>query len=282
RSAAVRRARAVGGHAAGGGVGRAGAGGLAAARVVAGAGAVGLDALGDQGRGRADDRGGLALGALHDAVVAGARDVVAEAGDEAVDHRGGEDREQDDGQAGDDRGERVGSVVGGQGPGETQHYDDDRLHQDHGDHDPGPAADVAPQVLVDEARVHDGAAQGADAQQGGPDDELQPQHAGGDDRHERHDDQHDRAAADVLALPRGAGGGAEGGVRLVAGRLRGHVGDAVGGGDDGVEDQRGELRGEHREPQEPSGFGEGGGEGDTSHRPLGDGQQPQQQGEDRR
>src|SRR5690606_5605130 len=34
--------------------------------------------------------------------------------------------------------------------------------------------------------------------------------------------------------------------------------------------------------QEPYGFGEGGGEGDTSHRPLGDGQQPQQQGEDRR
>ena len=180
-----------------------------------------------------------------------AGDLVAEARDEAVDHRAGEDGEQDDREAGDDGGERVGAAAGAEGSGQAEHDHDDRFHQDHGDHDARPAAHVAPQVLVDEARVDDGAEQGADVQQGGPDDQLEPEHAGGEDRDQRDDDQHDRAAADVaVPLFEGAGERPEEGVRLVAGRVGEDLGHAVGRRHDGVEDQRGERGGEHGQPEE--------------------------------
>ncbi|RBL87197.1 serine protease [Streptomyces cavourensis] len=100
-----------------------GEGGTSAATAIAsasaallGAPAVGLDALGDEGGGGADEGGGLgAVGGLL-AVGAGALDLVAEAGDEAVDHGGGEDGEQDDGEAGDDGGEGVGAVAAESAP----------------------------------------------------------------------------------------------------------------------------------------------------------------------
>ncbi len=274
----------MGGDASGGGVGgtRLGTAASAARAVVVGPGAVGLDALGDEGGGGADDRGGLALRALHDAVVAGAGDLVAEARDEAVDHRAGEDGQQDDGEAGDDGGERVGAVLGRQGAGQAEHYHDDGLHQDDRDHDARPAADVAPQVLVDEPGVHDRAEQRAHVEEGGADHQLQPEHAGGEDGDEGDDDQHDRPAADVLALFQGSGEVPEERVRLVAGGLGQHVRDAVGRGDDGVEDQRGERRGQDGQPEEADRLGQGRAEGDAPHGALGHGEQPQQQGQDRR
>ena len=70
----------------------------------------------------------------------------------------------------------------GQRAGEAEHDDDDRLDQDDRDHDAGPAADVAPQVLVDEPGVDDDAEQGADVEQGGADEQLQVEDAGGEDR----------------------------------------------------------------------------------------------------
>src|SRR5690606_31000541 len=106
------------------------------------------------------------------------------------------------------------------------------------------APDMAPQVLVDEAGVDDGAEEGADVEQGGADDEFQPEDTGGEDGDEGDDDQHDRSAADVLALFEGGGERAEERFRLVAGGVREDVGDAVGRGDDGVEDQGREGGGE--------------------------------------
>ncbi|GAA3095734.1 hypothetical protein GCM10020254_46250 [Streptomyces goshikiensis] len=96
---------------------------------------------------------------------------------------------------------------------------------------------MAPHVAVDESGVDDGAEEGADVEEGGADDELQPEHSGGQDGDEGDDDQHDRAAADVVALFEGFGEGAEEDVGFAAGGGGDDLGDAVGGGDDGVEDE---------------------------------------------
>lgn len=269
----------MGGDAAAGRVGGAGAAASPSAVLVVAA-AVGLDALGDEGGRGADEGGGLgAVGGLL-AVGAGALDLVAEAGDEAVDHGGGEDGQQDDGEAGDDGGEGVGAVARGERSGEAEDDDDDRLDHDHRDHDAGPAADVAPHVLVDETGVDDDAEEGADVEQGGADDELQPQDAGRDDRDERDDDQHDRSAADVGALLEGLGERPEEDVGLAAGGGGDDLGDAVGGGDDRVEDQRREGRGEDGEPEEADGLGDRGGEGDAADGALGHGEEPEDERED--
>lgn len=141
------------------------------------AAAVRLDALGDECGGRTDQGGGL--GAVGRLLAVGARtlDLVAEAGDEAVDHRRGEDGEQDDGEAGDDGGERVGAVVGGERAREAEDDHDHRLDHDHRDHDARPAAYVAPHVLVDQPGVHHHAQQRTDVEEGRPDDQLQPEDA---------------------------------------------------------------------------------------------------------
>ena len=168
----------------------------------------------------------------------------------------------------------------GERAGEAEDDDDDRLDHDHRDHDAGPAADVAPHVLVDETGVDDDAEEGADVEQGGADDELQPEDAGGEDRDERDDDQHDRPAADVGALLEGLGERAEEDVGLAAGGGGDDLGDAVGGGDDRVEDERGEGGGEDGEPEEADGLGDRGGEGDAADGALGDGEEPEDEGED--
>ncbi|UNO40561.1 hypothetical protein KGS77_14465 [Streptomyces sp. MST-110588] len=236
---------------------------------------MGLDALRDQGGGRGDHGGGLrAVGGLL-LVRTGRDQLVTEPGDEAVDHRTGEDREQDDGEARDDGRERVGTVLGGERSRDAQDDHDDGLDHDDGDHDAGPAPDMSPHVLVDQAGVDDRTEQRAHVEQRGPDHQLQPQHAGGQHGHQRHDDEHDRSAADVGALLQGLGERAEERVGLCAGALGDDLGDAVGRRDDRIEDEGGERGREHRQPQEPHRLADRLGQRHPAHRPLGHGQQPQ-------